>query len=91
MCIRDRTRGRVSLRGVVPLSWSLDHAGPLARSVRDAAILLQAVAGYDPDDPGSIDWPVDDYVRAGAREQGLAGLRVVVPDNYFFERPARPA
>lgn len=79
------TRGRVSLRGVVPLSWSLDHAGPLARSVRDAAILLQAVAGYDPDDPGSIDWPVDDYVRAGAREQGLAGRRVVVPDNYFFE------
>jgi aspartyl-tRNA(Asn)/glutamyl-tRNA(Gln) amidotransferase subunit A len=81
------TRGRISLRGVVPLSWSLDHAGPLARCVRDAAILLQAVAGYDPDDPGSIDWPVDDYdtIRAGEREPGLAGLRVVVPDNYFFE------
>ena len=77
------TRGRVSLRGVVPLSWSLDHAGPLARSVRDAAILLQAVAGYDPDDPSSIDWPVDDYVRPARSD--LAGLRVLVPDNYFFE------
>jgi aspartyl-tRNA(Asn)/glutamyl-tRNA(Gln) amidotransferase subunit A len=79
------TRGRVSLRGVVPLSWSLDHAGPLARSVRDAAILLQAVAGYDPDDPGSIDWPVDNYVKADAHAPGLAGLHVLVPDNYFFE------
>ncbi len=81
------TRGRVSLRGVVPLSWSLDHAGPLARRVRDAAILLSAVAGYDPEDPTSIDWPVDDYGSAGAggRERDLVGLRVLVPDDYFFE------
>ena len=45
------TSGRVSLRGVIPLSWNLDHAGPMARSVRDAALLLQAIAGYDADDP----------------------------------------
>jgi aspartyl-tRNA(Asn)/glutamyl-tRNA(Gln) amidotransferase subunit A len=77
------TRGRVSLRGAVPLSWSLDHAGPLARCVRDAAILLQAVAGYDPEDPTSIDWPVDNYLSTGERD--LAGLRVLVVDNYFFE------
>jgi aspartyl-tRNA(Asn)/glutamyl-tRNA(Gln) amidotransferase subunit A len=79
------TRGRVSLRSVVPLSWSLDHAGPMARRVRDAAILLQAVAGYDPDDPTSIDWPVDDYLSDGRGEHNLAGLRVIVPVNHFFE------
>ena len=77
------TRGRVSLRGVIPLSWSLDHAGPMARTVSDVAILLQAVAGYDPADPISLDVPVDDYL--GGLGDGLAGVRVLVPDNYFFE------
>jgi aspartyl-tRNA(Asn)/glutamyl-tRNA(Gln) amidotransferase subunit A len=56
------TYGRVSLRGVVPLSWNLDHAGPMARSVLDVAILLQAIAGYDPLDAWSIDMPVEDYL-----------------------------
>jgi len=78
------THGRTSLRGAIPLAWSLDHAGPMARSVRDAAILLQAIAGYDPRDPASADVPVDDYlanIEAGAR-----GLRVGVVRGRFFTR-----
>jgi aspartyl-tRNA(Asn)/glutamyl-tRNA(Gln) amidotransferase subunit A len=55
------TYGRISTRGVFPLSWSLDHVGPLCRSVRDAALVLQAMAGYDAADPTCIDWPVDNY------------------------------
>ncbi len=77
------TSGRVSLRGVVPLSWTLDHAGPLARSVRDLAIALQVLAGYDAEDPGSVDVPVDDYL--GGLEEGARGLRVLVPAGHFFD------
>jgi aspartyl-tRNA(Asn)/glutamyl-tRNA(Gln) amidotransferase subunit A len=77
------TYGRVSLRGVVPLSWSLDHAGPLARSVRDLAIGLQALAGYDTLDPVSADVPVDDYLAR--LEAGVEGVRILVPANHFFE------
>ena len=77
------TSGRISVRGVVPLSWTLDHAGPLARTVRDAAILLQETAGYDPEDVTSIDVPVDDYLSR--IEGGVGGMRVIVPDNFFFE------
>jgi aspartyl-tRNA(Asn)/glutamyl-tRNA(Gln) amidotransferase subunit A len=76
------TYGRVSLRGVVPLSWSLDHAGPITRTVRDAALMLQVVAGHDPDDPASVDMPVDDYLSL---EQDVKGLRVGVPREYFFD------
>jgi aspartyl-tRNA(Asn)/glutamyl-tRNA(Gln) amidotransferase subunit A len=60
------TFGRVSRRGIHPLSWSLDHAGPITRSVQDAAALLQVLAGYDPADQGSRDRPIDDYVGAAA-------------------------
>ena len=74
--------GRVSLRGVLPLSWSLDHVGPLTRTVLDAAILLQAIAGYDGRDTTSIDRPVPDWVAAIKR--GAASLRVGVPREYFF-------
>ena len=77
------TTGRVSLRGVVPLSWTLDHAGPLARSVEDAAILLQAVDVYDALDPTSVDGPRVD--PTAALREGAKGLRVLVPSNYFFE------
>ena len=56
------TYGRVSARGVIPLSWSLDHVGPLAATVGDAAVVLQAIAGYDPLDVCSADVPVSDYV-----------------------------
>jgi len=78
------TYGRVSLRGAIPLAWSLDHAGPMARSVRDAALLLQVIAGYDPRDPASVDVPVDDY-RADI-ESGARGLRIGVVSGGFFAR-----
>ena len=77
------TYGRVSLRGAVPLSWSLDHAGPLARSVRDLAIGLQVLAGHDPGDPASAQVDVDDYLSP--IESGIKGVRVIVPTNYFFD------
>ncbi len=77
------TYGRISLRGVVPLAWSLDHAGPLARTVRDLAITLGQLAGYDAADPTCADVPVDDYLAD--LEAGAKGLRVLVPANHFFE------
>jgi aspartyl-tRNA(Asn)/glutamyl-tRNA(Gln) amidotransferase subunit A len=77
------TYGRVSSRGVIPLSTSLDHVGPLAATVEDAAIVLQAVAGYDAADITSADVPVADYVSA-VRE-GVKGMRVGVPRAYFFD------
>jgi len=76
------TYGRVSRYGVVPLSWSLDHAGPMARSVEDCAILLQAIAGYDPADPASANVPVPDF-RA-ALKNGIKDIRVVVPRTNWF-------
>jgi len=70
------TFGRVSRYGVVPLAASLDHVGPLTRTVEDCAVVLQAIAGYDPLDSGSLDEPVPDY-RAEL-EAGVAGLVVGV-------------
>jgi aspartyl-tRNA(Asn)/glutamyl-tRNA(Gln) amidotransferase subunit A len=58
------TYGRVSARGVFPLAPSLDHVGPLCRSVLDTALMLQAIAGYDSLDPTSVDWPVESYTDA---------------------------
>ena len=58
------TYGRVSTRGVFPLSPSLDHVGPLCRNVVDTALLLQAIAGYDKWDTTSVEWPVDSYTEA---------------------------
>jgi aspartyl-tRNA(Asn)/glutamyl-tRNA(Gln) amidotransferase subunit A len=77
------TYGRVSRRGVASLSWSLDHVGPLTRNVRDAALVLNTIAGHDRLDPASVDVPVPDYT-AGLND-GIAGLRVGVPSNYYFE------
>jgi len=77
------TYGRVSLRGVVPLGWSLDHAGPLAHDVRDLAVTLQALAGYDAEDPSSVDVAVEDYTAH--LQDGAKGLRILVPTNHFFE------
>jgi aspartyl-tRNA(Asn)/glutamyl-tRNA(Gln) amidotransferase subunit A len=77
------TFGRVSKAGIVPLSWSFDHAGPITRTVEDAALMLGAIAGYDPDDWGTVPMPVPDYtVDLGA---GIRGLRVGVPRQYFFD------
>jgi aspartyl-tRNA(Asn)/glutamyl-tRNA(Gln) amidotransferase subunit A len=73
------TWGRVSLRGVLPLCVLHDHVGPMARTVRDTALLMQALAGYDPADPYSRDMPVDDYVSG--LEDGVAGLRIAVLVN----------
>ena len=55
------TFGRVSLRGVIPLSWNLDHVGPLTNNVLDAAIILEVIAGYDSLDPASIEIPVGEF------------------------------
>jgi aspartyl-tRNA(Asn)/glutamyl-tRNA(Gln) amidotransferase subunit A len=77
------TFGRVPKYGGLPLSWSMDHAGPMTRSVRDAAIMLQALAGRDPRDPSSSAEPVDDYLAQ--LEAGIDGLRIGVPREYFFD------
>src|SRR5207247_962281 len=77
------TYGRVSTTGVLPLSWSLDHVGPMTRSVKDAALLLQAIAGYDRQDPASIDLPIPDFTEKISAPTG--SLRVGIPRAYFCE------
>jgi aspartyl-tRNA(Asn)/glutamyl-tRNA(Gln) amidotransferase subunit A len=77
------TYGRVSRAGVMPLSWSNDHIGPLTRTVRDAALLLGIMAGRDPYDATSSRRAVADYLDG--IDTGIAGLRVAVPSNFFFE------
>lgn len=77
------TFGRVSRHGIVPHSWSLDHAGPLTRTVADAARVLQVLAGYDPRDPACQDRPVPRYTDA--LTGSVRGLRVGVIRNHFFE------
>jgi aspartyl-tRNA(Asn)/glutamyl-tRNA(Gln) amidotransferase subunit A len=79
------TYGRVSRRGVFPLSYTLDHCGPLTRTVEDCAIMMQALAGYDPHDPASADVPVPDYRAALAKR--LDGLTIGVI-RHFHERDA---
>ncbi len=89
------TYGRVSARGVVPLSWSYDHVGPIVNSVYDAALMLQVLAGYDTGDPASIDAPVPDFVVAFAQHiaqhvaqniaQPAPKLRIGVPRAFFFD------
>jgi len=77
------TYGRCSLQGVVPLSWSLDHPGPMAQTVEDVAILLSVIAGHDPLDPYSRNRPVPSYVDA--LTGNIKGLRIGIPKSYFFE------
>ena len=77
------TYGRVSRRGIASLSWSLDHVGPMARTVADTAAMLQALIGYDRSDPACVDEPAPDY-SAGLGE-GVAGMRIGVPVGYFFD------
>jgi aspartyl-tRNA(Asn)/glutamyl-tRNA(Gln) amidotransferase subunit A len=81
------TYGRVSARGVIPLSWSLDHVGPLAATVGDAAVVLQAIAAYDALDTGSANVPVSDYVSGlfSQTGEGTKNLRVGVPRTYFYD------
>jgi aspartyl-tRNA(Asn)/glutamyl-tRNA(Gln) amidotransferase subunit A len=76
------TFGRVSLQGVIPLSWNLDHAGPMARTVTDAALLLQTIAGYDPDDPVSVALPVDNLLAT--LDAGVTGWRIALATDAHF-------
>jgi aspartyl-tRNA(Asn)/glutamyl-tRNA(Gln) amidotransferase subunit A len=78
------TSGRVSRYGVMPLDFSLDHMGPLTATVRDAALVLQILAGYDSRDDTSSRRAVDSYLPpAGC---SIRGLRVGVPENFYFDR-----
>jgi aspartyl-tRNA(Asn)/glutamyl-tRNA(Gln) amidotransferase subunit A len=70
---------------VIPLSWSLDHVGPMCRAAADTALLLEAIAGYDPLEPTSVDWPVERYSTAALRMK-TARLRVGVVRGFFFEQ-----
>jgi aspartyl-tRNA(Asn)/glutamyl-tRNA(Gln) amidotransferase subunit A len=75
------TYGRVSRHGLTPLSWSLDHPGPMVRTVEDAALTMNAIAGYDPRDVGSARIDVPDYTEALTGD--VRGLRIGVPSEYF--------
>lgn len=77
------TQGRVSRHRIFPRSWSMDTAGPIARTAEDAALLLQAIAGTDPDDPTTAAVPVPDY--SAALGEPVAGLRIGVPAAFFFD------
>ena len=77
------TFGRVSLRGVFPLSWNLDHVGPLTKSVRDAALLLQIIAVYDPADPASVKMLTGDYLSH--LKDDLKGRKIALGAGNFIE------
>jgi aspartyl-tRNA(Asn)/glutamyl-tRNA(Gln) amidotransferase subunit A len=77
------TQTRVSRYGAMPLSFTLDNVGPLARTARDCARILSLIAGRDPRDPTSSHLPVPDY--EGALDGNISGMRIGVPTNYFFD------
>ena len=77
------TYGRISRYGVTTLSWTLDHVGPMARTVADVALMLQAMAGADPQDRDSSSMPVPDYSKA--LTGNVKGLRIGVPTEHFFK------
>ena len=77
------TYGRVSCYGVVPLSWSLDHPGPMTRSAHDTALMLNAMAGFDRRDSASVDRPLEDFTRG--LDAGVRGLRIGIPTTYFVD------
>jgi aspartyl-tRNA(Asn)/glutamyl-tRNA(Gln) amidotransferase subunit A len=77
------TYGRVSTRGVIPLAWSLDHMGPMTRTAMDAALMLQVIAGYDPDNTNSTDIAPQEYAAGfGAK---TSSLRIGIPRGHFYE------
>lgn len=80
------TFGRVSRDGIVPHSWSLDHPGPLTRSVEDAALVMNVLAGYDARDPACQDRAVPDHTQGLGR--GVRALRIGVIENHFMDRNA---
>ena len=77
------TYGRVSTRGVVPLSWNLDHVGPITHTVRDAALMLSVLAGFDPHDPASMDTPVDDYLVD--LDEGVKGWHIALAEGEYIQ------
>ena len=77
------TLGLVGRSGVIPLAHSLDTVGALTRTARDCAIMLQAIAGHDAGDPGSLRCAIPDYLSG--IEDGIAGVRFGIPRNYFFD------
>ncbi|PHM52274.1 amidase [Xenorhabdus sp. KK7.4] len=80
------TYGLVSCYGVTPLAWSLDHAGPMTRTVEDAGLVLQALTGFDERDPASRQVPDTNY--ADFSKQEIKGLRIGIPQNYYFDQVA---
>jgi aspartyl-tRNA(Asn)/glutamyl-tRNA(Gln) amidotransferase subunit A len=78
------TYGRVSTRGVFPLSWSLDHVGPICRNVRDAAIMLEAIAGYDALDVTCVDWPPEQYAPYANALSAKTDFRIGLVRQPFF-------
>ena len=77
------TYGLISRYGVHPLSWSLDTVGPMTRSTRDAAIVMNALVGHDPRDPSSSQTPARDYVKG--IDEGITGLRIGIPEDFFYD------
>jgi len=78
-----QTYGRVSRYGVTTLAWTLDHAGPMTKSVADAAAMLQVIAGFDPKDPTTSREPVPDYSKS--LTGNVKGMRIGVPKTFFLE------
>ena len=78
------TYGRVSRYGVFPLSWSLDHVGPMTRTVTDAALMLQVIAGHDRHDPTTRTAVVPDY--SAALTMDIEGARLGIPQEFYFEQ-----
>jgi aspartyl-tRNA(Asn)/glutamyl-tRNA(Gln) amidotransferase subunit A len=77
------TFGRVSKSGVFPLSWSLDHVGPITRTVEDNALMLNVLTGHDPEDPYSVDHPAEDFARD--LQRGLRGAGIGLPTSFYFD------
>jgi aspartyl-tRNA(Asn)/glutamyl-tRNA(Gln) amidotransferase subunit A len=77
------TYGRVSRHGVMPASWTLDHVGPMARTVEDVALMTSLLARFDSRDPTSVDVASVDYIKG--LDQGVRGLKIAVPTNWFFD------
>jgi aspartyl-tRNA(Asn)/glutamyl-tRNA(Gln) amidotransferase subunit A len=86
VCGLRASGGRVSNRGSVPVAWTFDAICPMARRACDVAEVLAVIAGYDAEDPASIQVPVDDYV--GALDRGVEGLRIGLLSGWWLEHPA---
>ena len=82
------TYGRVSNHGIIPLAWSMDTAGPMARTVEDCALMFSVIAGHDANDPTTAKVPVQDYL--GGLRTGVKGLRIGVVPGYFFHHLQQP-